>query len=122
MSLSEIIAKRYKSNIKVNKLKSPEEAAQVLIKDTKSFDVNDSNYTEGTPDIQQKYQEKLGPIETNLSKNWKDLSDVKQRLWIKLHAVKDDMKKKIDNQINNLSQIMSKKKEKVPKNHEDSKP
>ena len=41
MSLSEIIAERYKSNIQVNKLKSPEEAAQVLIKDTKSFDVND---------------------------------------------------------------------------------
>jgi hypothetical protein len=81
MSLSEIIAEKYKSNIKVNKLKSPEEAAQVLIKDTKSFDVNDQNYTEGTADLQQKYQEKLGPIETNLSKNWKDLSDVKQRLW-----------------------------------------
>lgn len=35
MSISEIIAQRYKNNIKVNKVKSPEEAAQVLIKDIK---------------------------------------------------------------------------------------
>jgi len=50
MSLSEIIAQRYKKQIKVINVKSPEEAAQVLIKDTKSFDVNDSTYTEGSAD------------------------------------------------------------------------
>ena len=43
-----MIAKKYKKNIKVHKLKSPEEAAEILIKDTKSFDVNDKSYTEGT--------------------------------------------------------------------------
>jgi hypothetical protein len=41
--------------LKVNKLKTPEEAAQVLIKDTKQFNVNSEEYTEGT----KKEQEEL---------------------------------------------------------------
>jgi len=53
MSISEIIAQKYKRQIKVNELKSPEEAAQVLIKDTKQFDVNNVAYTEGDPAKQQ---------------------------------------------------------------------
>lgn len=48
MSLAEIVALRYKSKIKVNKLKTPEDAASILIKDTKEFDVNDNVYTMGT--------------------------------------------------------------------------
>lgn len=35
MSISEIIAQKYKKQVKVNKLKTPEEAAQMMIKDTK---------------------------------------------------------------------------------------
>lgn len=48
MSLAEIVASRYKKKIKVNKLKTPEDAASIMIKDTKDFDVNDVVYTEGT--------------------------------------------------------------------------
>lgn len=48
MSMAQIIAKRYKSKIKINKLKTPEDAATVMIKDTKEFNVNDLTYTEGT--------------------------------------------------------------------------
>jgi inorganic pyrophosphatase/exopolyphosphatase len=48
MSISELIAQKYKKNIKVNKLKTPDEAAKVLIKDTKEFDVNSKEYTEGS--------------------------------------------------------------------------
>ena len=48
MSISELIAKKYKSNIQVNELKTPDEAAKVIIKDTKTFDVNSDEYTEGT--------------------------------------------------------------------------
>lgn len=48
MSISELIAKKYKKDIKVNELKTPDEAAKVLIKDTKSFNVNSDEYTEGT--------------------------------------------------------------------------
>jgi hypothetical protein len=32
----------------VNELKTPDEAAKVIIKDTKTFDVNSDEYTEGT--------------------------------------------------------------------------
>jgi len=48
MSMAELIAKKYKNKIKVHKINDPEEAATVLIKDTKHFDVNDKAYTEGT--------------------------------------------------------------------------
>ena len=71
--------------MKVNKLKTPEEAAQVLIKDTKQFNVNSEEYTEGTLKEQEELQTKLGKIETNLAGSWKDLSTVKQNLWNKLH-------------------------------------
>jgi len=40
LSISEIIAQKYKKQVKINKLKSPEEAAQVMIKDTRQFNVN----------------------------------------------------------------------------------
>ena len=48
MSLSELIKKKYQK--KVNKLSTPAEAANVLIKDVKDFDVNNVDYFEGTPD------------------------------------------------------------------------
>ena len=48
MSLAQIIALRYKSKIKINNLKTPEDAATVMIRDTKEFNVNDLAYTEGT--------------------------------------------------------------------------
>lgn len=35
MSLSEIIAQKYKNKVKVHRLKTPEEAAKIIIKDTK---------------------------------------------------------------------------------------
>jgi hypothetical protein len=66
-------------------LKTPEEAAQVMIKDTKSFDVNSEEYTEGSAQEQAELQKQLGPIETNLATSWKDLGTVKQNLWNKLH-------------------------------------
>lgn len=48
MSISELIAKKYKKNIKVNELKTPDQAAKVMIKDIKNFNVNDVEYTEGS--------------------------------------------------------------------------
>jgi hypothetical protein len=48
MSVSEIIAERYKNDMKINKLTTPEEAAQIVIKDTKEFDVNSEDYFEGS--------------------------------------------------------------------------
>jgi hypothetical protein len=48
MSLSELIKSKYKR--KINKLSTPAEAANVLIKDVKDFDVNDQDYYEGTKD------------------------------------------------------------------------
>lgn len=49
MSISMLVARRYKKNIQINKLKTPEEAANVVIKDVKEFNVNDEEYTEGSP-------------------------------------------------------------------------
>lgn len=46
LSLSEIIARKYTR--KVHKIRSPEEAAKVLIKDTSEFNVNAQEYTEGS--------------------------------------------------------------------------
>ena len=58
-------------------LKSPEEAAKVLIKDTKQFNVNAEEYTEGTTAEQEEYTKKMGIKETNLASSWKDLATVK---------------------------------------------
>jgi len=48
MSLAEIIAANIKNKIKVKELKTPEEAAELVIKDTKKFNVNAKEYQEGT--------------------------------------------------------------------------
>lgn len=68
MSLSEIIAKRYSR--KVHKIKTPQEAAKVLIRDTTDFNVNSVEYTEGTSQEQAAALEKLGNIETDLAPTW----------------------------------------------------
>ena len=74
MSISELIAEKYKKNIKVNKLKTPDEAAKVLIKDTKEFDVNSKEYTEGSKNEQQMYDKGMEKVETNLAQGWKDIA------------------------------------------------
>ena len=55
MSLAEIIQKKYKSHIKTQKYTTPEEAAKVMIKDTKEFDVNNEEYTVGSKEEQELY-------------------------------------------------------------------
>jgi len=50
LSISEIIAKKYKKQMHVRNLKTPEEAAQVLVKDAKKFNVNNEQFTEGSPE------------------------------------------------------------------------
>lgn len=99
--MSEIIARKYTR--KVHKIRSPEEAAKVLIKDTQEFDVNAKEYTEGTKEEQDAAQQRLGNIETNLASKWKDLGEVKQRLWEKLHKeVSPELQNKINNSMDNL--------------------
>jgi hypothetical protein len=51
LSLSEIIARKYTR--KVHKIRSPEEAAKILIKDTTEFNVNAQEYTEGSKEEQE---------------------------------------------------------------------
>lgn len=100
MSLSEIIAKKYRKT--VHKIKSPQEAAKVMIRDTQEFDVNAKDYTEGTSQEQATAMQQLGEIETDLAPTWKDLGQVKQRLWDKLHnqisskKLKDRIQKSLD--------------------------
>ena len=103
LSLSEIIARKYTR--KVHKIRSPEEAAKVLIKDTQEFDVNSLEYSEGTKEEQDTAQKKLGNIETNLASRWQDLGDVKQRLWEKIHnEVSPEIQSKINNSIDSAHQ------------------
>lgn len=81
----------------MHKIRTPEEAAKVLIKDTQEFDVNSRDYAEGTKEEQEAAQQKLGNIETNLASRWKDIGEVKQRLWEKLHKeVSPDIENKIN--------------------------
>jgi hypothetical protein len=74
MSLAELIKSKYKKNIVINKLKTPEDAATVLIKDTKEFNVNDEAYFDGTTQEQEALKTQLGSnVETDLSGGWKDM-------------------------------------------------
>jgi len=49
------------------------------------------------------------------------LSDVKQRLWSKLHSVKEDVKKNIATQMNNLAQVVNKNHSKAKIKHHEHK-
>ena len=101
LSISEIIAKKYTR--KVHKIKSPEEAAKILIKDTHDFNINAEEYVDGTKEEQEQAQKQLGNIETNLASKWKDLGDVKQRLWEKIHKeVTPELQNKINNQFDSM--------------------
>ena len=81
--------------MKKNKYSTPEEAAKIMIKDTKEFDVNNQEYTEGSKEEQDLYQSELGNVETNLSETWADLGKVKQNLWQKLNTVKTTLRDKL---------------------------
>lgn len=102
MSLSEIIARKYKKQMHVRELRTPEEAAQVLVRDTKEFNVNDADLTEGTNQEQKAYQEELGNVETNLAASWSDLGSLKQALWQKLHKINEVQQEK---KATNLAQV-----------------
>ena len=52
MSISELIKQRYKKEI--HKIKTPAEAANLMVKDMRDFDVNNPDYVEGTVDQQNK--------------------------------------------------------------------
>ena len=72
----------------------------MLVKDTQEFDVNSQAYAEGSKEEQEAAQKKLENIETNLASKWKDIGEVKQRLWQKLHSeVSPDLQKRIDEQM-----------------------
>lgn len=86
----------------VRELRTPEEAAQVLVKDTKDFNVNDGEYTEGTSQMQKAYSDELGSVETNLAPSWTDLGSLKQTLWQKLHKINEIKQEK---KATNLAQI-----------------
>lgn len=108
MSLAELIKTRYRKHIKVNRLKTPEDAASVLIKDTKEFDVNDEAYFDGTKDEQEELKTQLGEhVETDLSESWKDMPAIKQRLWTKLHGASSSLKSNVAKQMNNLAQKLA---------------
>ena len=115
MSLSEIIALKYKKQMHVRELRTPEEAAQVLVRDTKSFNVNDGEYTEGTKQVQQAYQAELGNVETNLAASWSDLGSLKQKLWQKLHKITEIKQEKKATNLAQIATIQESKEEKEQK-------
>ena len=77
----------------------------MLIKDTSEFDVNAKENTEGSKEEQEDAQKKLENIETNLANKWKDMGEVKQRLWEKIHnEVTPEMQSKINQSIDTAHQ------------------
>ena len=46
MSISQIIKQKFKKT--VHRINSPEEAAKIIVKDTREFDVNSQDYVNGT--------------------------------------------------------------------------
>ena len=111
MSLSEIIAQRFKKNAVINEVKTPEEVAEIIIKshsEPKNVikspeEANLLQNVEGDVSEQQAAQKKIEDIETNRMYAWSDLSKVKHDLWYKLHAVGSMM----GQQVSNLAQLLS---------------
>ena len=101
MSLSEIIAQRFKKNAVINEVKTPEEVAEIIIKSPE--EANLLQNVEGDVSEQQAAQKKIEDIETNRMYAWSDLSKVKHDLWYKLHAVGSMM----GQQVSNLAQLLS---------------
>ena len=101
MSLSEIIAQRFKKNAVINEVKTPEEVAEIIIKSPE--EANLLQNVEGDVSEQQAAQKKIEDIETNRMYAWSDLSKVKHDLWYKLHSVGAAM----GQQVSNLAQLLS---------------
>lgn len=89
MSLSDIIALRFKKLEKINKVTTPQEVATLIIKAPEYANAKEN--TEGNNLEQQEYNSKLADIETNKMQLWADMKTVKNKLWQKLHTVKDTM-------------------------------
>ena len=85
MSISEIIAQRFKKNAVIKEVKTPQEVADIIIKSPE--EANNVQDVEGDDTEQQAAQKKIEDIETNRMYAWSDLSKVKRDLWDKLHAV-----------------------------------
>lgn len=95
MSISEIIQLRFKKNVNVREVKTPQEVASVIIKGPE--DANLEQNVEGEKEVQEDYQTKIADIETNRMYAWSDMPKVKKELWNKLHQVKSAMKEKVTN-------------------------
>ena len=101
MSVSEIIAQRFKKNAVVTEVKTPKEVAEIIIKAPE--EANLVQNVEGDKSTQQEYQKKIEDIETNRMYAWSDMAKVKKDLWNKLHAVKE----LIGKGATNLAQLFS---------------
>ena len=101
MSISEIIAQRFKKNMSVREVKTPQEVASVIIKAPEEANLEQN--VEGEKEIQDEFQQKISDIETNRMYAWSDMPQVKKELWNKLHQVKAAMKDKVTN----LAQTMA---------------
>jgi hypothetical protein len=95
MSISEIIQQRFKKNVAVREVKTPQEVASVIIKGPEEANAEAS--VEGDKNTQDLFQQKISDIETNRMYAWSDMPTVKKQLWNKLHQVKSQMKEKVTN-------------------------
>lgn len=75
--------------------------AQVIIKAPEDANLIDN--VEGNLSEQTEYNQKLQDIETNSMAKWADMTQVKQRLWTKLHSAKETMQQGVVN----LAQLIS---------------
>lgn len=94
MSLSDIIKTRFKKKVAVNEVKTPQEVAEVIIRDPEEANLQEN--VDGNTQEQKKYQSALSDIETNRMYAWADMNLVKKNLWNKLHSVKNAMKDSVN--------------------------
>jgi hypothetical protein len=71
MSISEIIAQRFKKNKIVREVKTPQEVAAVIIKAPEEANLEQN--VEGDKEVQEEFEKKLSDIETNRMSTWSDM-------------------------------------------------
>jgi hypothetical protein len=71
MSISEIIQQRFKKNVNVHEVKTPQEVATVIIKGPEEANLEQN--VEGDKEAQEEFAKKIADIETNRMYAWSDM-------------------------------------------------
>lgn len=78
MSLSEIVQKRFRKNMKINKLNTPEQIEKFII--SKPALVNNELNFDGTLQQQLQLESQIEGLETNQMASWSDLDSIMETI------------------------------------------